>query len=1257
MQTLDPMSLPLQGVRFIEASAGTGKTWTLAALYVRLILAHGQAQDGHQPLLPPEILVVTFTRAATQEVRERIRRRLLEAAAYFQTATAPADAFLSALKTSFPTEQHAQCAQTLSLAADWMDQARITTIHAWCQQVLQEYALTSGQLEAFNITEEEDILYLEASRDYWRRYYYPLNPELAAWISQVFTDPEKLLKQAKPLISRHLVHIHYQGKAMPQVVDFEDIVNQQNCWLHNLETELTSVCRLFSQQHTEIQQLLTEKLPDLNLKFYQKWPKPFLDLQSILAQKNLFKGQDTHLKILKKFSASGIQVKKDKKVPQHPFFDAMDRLVAVLEANPQLDALFQLHAAYGIEQEFVKIKKHLNVKTFQDLIQELASLIQQPENQGLAYQLAQQYPAALIDEFQDTDALQYQIFKSIYFERPNTTCILIGDPKQAIYAFRNADIYTYLNARHAVADYAYTLGTNFRSAKNLVEGINQIFTRAQKYPQGAFKIASSQLGQGLDFHPVQAADTLYQWQYLDQAPPAPIHFWHLPSQGATCSLKHYQEVLAEYCAYQIYQLLSQSQDGKTYLQNSQNGDKKRIQAKDIAILVHDYKEAQKIRQALYQYHIKALYVSERQSIYNTQEAHQLRYWLRAIHEPYQEAYIKVALVSLLSNWHALQALQTDDLAWEQHLYAFRRYHKIWLKEGILPTLQALYQDYRLAERYLHKVQQGERALTNFLHLAELLQEASLEIETPWGLLQYLDMQIHQAQQARANSEHLLRLESDANLVQIVTLYKSKGLEYPFVFIPFACHKIKDKNQEVYFYHNTQGQLVGDFNTKTNEIAKQAAFEEHLQEQIRLLYVGMTRAIYGLFLGVANIAEKKNSISSILHQTAFGYLLAGTPHKAMTEADLTQSLHQLTTQNPHLFAHYQVPEQVPLEGKYQPENPNMQLKPAPLINHQARTPWWIASYSALVPVKDKDTLPDEVTEIAAYPLDEEALQALRHPNLPLLTQDGLAFADEDFQLDTEIETPINPQLIHYIHWFPRGPRQGTFLHEVLEAATKEGWAQMASQSPVRRQLVQWRCQSKGLEAWVPVLDAYLYQFARTYLPAPKHQQSLQDLQDIPLTHIQHWQTEMEFWLTCHQVRIQEIDAWATQALWPGHPRPRVQPVFLQGMFKGYIDLVFEHQGKYFIIDYKSNWLGQDASAYTHEALIQALMQHRYDLQYLFYTLALHRLLKSRHPHYDYDLHFGGVYYWFIRALDAPHQGLIYDKPPRDLIERLDAYFRA
>ena len=574
----------------------------------------------------------------------------------------------------------------------------------------------------------------------------------------------------------------------------------------------------------------------------------------------------------------------------------------------------------------------------------------------------------------------------------------------------------------------------------------------------------------------------------------------------------------------------------------------------------------------------SVYLSDRDSVFDSPEAVDLLHWLRACADPGDDGALRIALAtrSLALDWATLERLNQDERFWEAMVLRFRDYRLLWQQQGVLPMLRRLLADFALPARLLRETD-GERSLTNLLHLAEWLQREAVEVDGEHALLRVLAEQLESP-----TSEEILRLESDADLIKVVTIHKSKGLEYPLVLLPFICtwRELDGKSGTPPSFQSGESRVVELSRDKEQaKAAFQQANDERLSEDMRLLYVALTRARHAVWLGMAPLVMS-NSKSPELHKGAMGYLLGGG--NALSVEEVTTRL-----------------------GDLQAGALEIALEPAPEIGTElfvgaqagelgaAREPrrrvaekWWIASYSALATLATEDD-----SDIAPAPAADEPISASED----LLRESSL----EDLREVEVVPAPFS------LHAFPRGANPGSFLHGLLEWAADENFD--VDEEQLRDQIAR-RCALRGWEEWIGPLTGWLGQYLRTAFRVP-------DATPVSLAGLVTFQKEMEFWFATRNVDSQRLDAAVIRHTLGGVARPTLQANLLNGMLKGFIDLVFEHEGRYYVADYKSNWLGADDEAYTQEALREALLEHRYDLQYALYLFALHRLLQARPPAHD------------------------------------------
>lgn len=886
-------------------------------------------------------------------------------------------------------------------------------------------------------------------------------------------------------------------------------------------------------------------------------------------------------------------------VPAHPALDAMVELPSALEALKHVVADRILwHAATWVRERFAQMKAQRAEIGFNDMLLHLDQALASAQGPALAAIIRQQFPVAMIDEFQDTDPTQYRIFDRIYQvaqNDPATGLFLIGDPKQAIYSFRGADIYTYLQAREATGGRHYSLDTNYRSTAAMVEAVNQLFVAAEQRSdnQGAFLFRQGQANP-LPFVPVQASGRQEEW-VVEGTPQPALTFWQLAADKPL-SKGAYQQAMAQCCASEIVRLLNGVNTG--YRRGEQL---QRLAASDIAILVRDGYEAHAVRAALNERQVRSVYLSDRDSVFVTQEAFDLQLWLAACLQPEDERAVKAALASstLGLTLLELEALQQDELLWEDTVLRFKEYQLRWQQQGVLPMVRQLLQDYRLPQRIVRQTN-GERALTNLLHLAELLQQMARELDGQAALLQFLQ---HAYSDPRGEDEQVLRLESDAALVRVVTIHKSKGLEYPLVFLPFVTsYKPKQRNRSVVLHQ--QGQRTLHLRAEHEEVALQAE-QERLAEDLRLLYVALTRARHACWLGMAELQTP-------LAGSALGYVLGAQAGTSELAAYLAPLVAQHTRVTP-------APE--PTEEPYQALAEHFMPQWREFTASKP-LPWRILSYSALRTQGYSAAMSAPASSMEQVLEDDERVTVTDSRPLPVAQED--------------------------IHGFPRGANPGIFLHDLLEKTLF-----IEHQAPIdldaqRQQLVEQLCEQRGYSEHTDSVLTWLTALMQFEFQLPEQQQ-------FCLGRLTQWQAEMEFWFAAQQVSAEQLDQLVSGHILPGQARPELVPAQLNGMLKGFIDLVFEVDGRYFVADYKSNWLGENEQAYQRQAMDEAVLQHRYDMQYALYSLALHRLLTSRLADYDYDQHMGGVVYLFLRGMAGPEQGLHFVRPTRAFIEALDALF--
>ncbi len=1274
---LDPLSFILRGSRLIEASAGTGKTFTIAALYLRLVLGHGGGAAFGRALTPPEILVVTFTDAATKELRDRIRARLAEAAEAFlaDPDTVPArsrgEDLLHDLRADYSPQQWPACARALRLAAEWMDESAVSTIHGWCNRMLREHAFDSGSLFTQTLETDQRELRAEVVRDYWRSFFVGLSPDDAQRVQGWWKSPDALNKAVGGLLAAQesLAEGLAPEAALRQASEEADralaVMKQPWAGETGWAAELLRVldgCAAAGRFNGRMMQP----------RYYLPW------LQAIRswAEGDGVEPLPANSKGWTRLTPAGLieACKAGAEPLTHPALDDMLSLRERLAQLPDGRAELLCHATRWIAARLAAEQARRAQMGFDELLTQLDAALRGPNGARLAELIRRQFPVALIDEFQDTDPLQYRIFDAIYgvaADAPDTALILIGDPKQAIYAFRGADIHTYLAARRDTQGRHATLGTNFRSTRPMVDAVNHLFMQAERREQGAGAfLFRSGTDNPLPFLPVQAQGRREHW-CIDGEQAAALTCWHWDdaaaegaaapapvgraaparqrAKPATMSAGQAREAAASACAAEIVRLLNLGRAGRAGFAGDGGDDGgddsalRAVQPRDIAILVNTAQEARDVRQALNRHGVRSIYLSDKDSVFQSAAAGELLRWLAACADPDDDRPLRAALGSamLALDWAELDRLNHDELQWEACVIRFRRYQQIWRRQGVLPMLRHLLHDFDVPQRLL--ADGDERTLTDLLHLAELLQQASVQLDGEHALIRWLAEQC--ADEGGDSDARKLRLESDADLVKVVTVHKSKGLEYPLVFVPFACafRAVKADDLPVK-WHDDQGRLKVALQAGGPELA--LADRERLGEDLRKLYVALTRARHATWLGVAPLAEVERS--------ALGYLLGGGV--PLVPAALVQALKQLAEGCPAILA---CPAPETSDERYDAAVQALTEAPAPPLPVPGE-PWWIASYSALRIVAGAG-------DAMAWNSEDETRAAL-----PASPDSAAADIYADSVADATVEPPATaaamattaaaagaaavPAAAGTLHAFPRGAGPGSFLHGLLEWAGRQGFARVLVEPAMQADLadlIARRCNLAGWSHWILPLRRWLDAWLATPLDLRALLPGSAPVAPAALGRVQ---VEMEFWFGAQRVDAVALDALVCRYTLDGAPRTPLSPRQLNGMLKGFVDLVFEHEGRYFVVDYKSNWLGPGDADYTPAALREAVLRHRYELQYVLYVFALHRLLRRRLPGYDYDRHVGGALCMFLRGHAASGQGLHGERPPRALIEALDVLFQ-
>ncbi|MEJ2455037.1 MAG: exodeoxyribonuclease V subunit beta [Candidatus Thiodiazotropha sp.] len=1181
---MDVMKTPLQGINLVEASAGTGKTHTLTTLYLRLLL--------EQEIAPEGVLVMTYTKAATAELKQRIRNRLSALRHVLQGGESEDDS-LTEMAAGQADPERAR--QLLDLALAGFDQAAIFTIHGFCQRVLSEHAFETGQAFRTELVPDQSVRLQEVVDDFWRREIDRLPALFLQAFRQLIASPDHLLVQLRFALGKPYLQV--RSREWP--VDLERLEREAS----RMREEVRALWR---QAGDDIKAMLSHSQSLKGNLYRADWVDGWCrKLQAWLQESPYSVPFDK----ADRFTASQLaaSVKKGGEPPRHPFFDCFEAYLSLArDCAEAFDRAWGalLKACYDyLVVEVPRRQMEAGEWSYDDLLLELHKALSGPAGEALASRLRYCYPAALVDEFQDTDPVQYAILRAIYgeSERP---LFLVGDPKQAIYSFRGADLFAYLRARRELVTAIHELDTNWRSSADLVAGVNSLFASADR----PFWYAE------IDFHPVTPAPR-------DMAPlkirgdnAAPLQVWRLPFDRQTKAESVRQEV-ADSVADEIAHLLSQAERGQAQL------EARPLVGSDFAVLVRTHRQAERIAGSLRARGVNSVRSSQL-SVFFTPEAESLERLLLALLEPQRGGRLRAALATPLMGWDAngLETLNRDDQLLGQITGRFFDYHRLWREQGFIVMFRRLLIREGVEQRLLD-YRDGERRVTNLLHLAELLYQQ--ESEAGPGMEALVKWLVRQRLSGEADENRLLRLESDSRLVRIDTLHGSKGLEYGIVFCPFLWDEGGARETTgPYLFHDPAMDYAAVLELGSDRFEADRSYqrEEALAESLRLLYVALTRARHRCYLpwGLVKNSDR-SALAWLLHADDSGQRqelrLAEweSRSKDLDESVVDRDLQALVARSKGCIAVLPMPQprsRSQLELGMPPA-----LEPARRFTGQLPPLQRVASFSSLVAGHSED-LPDYDAQRAA----EAAMQPL---------PEG-----------------------HDIHGFPRGAGPGRCLHAILERVDFSALHESELSATVAEQLGQ-----HAIDAgWVPVVARMVQDLVETPLNA----------QGLKLSQVGRARRvdEMGFHFPVRGLETSAISRLGERHRFSAVPEMTaglgcVTGGRLQGFVKGFIDLVFEWEGRYYLVDYKSNWLGSGIGDYHQGALRDAMLEHGYPLQYALYTLALHRYLGLRLADYDYERHFGGVYYLFLRGI-TPHTGSEYgvvaERPAHGFVDALDKLMR-
>ncbi len=1173
----------LDGVNLIEASAGTGKTYALAGLYVRLLIE--KRFDARQ------ILVITFTTSATAELQRRIRAMVSDAHRAFVNAKAD-PGWLADLLEKYPAQNERKAiARHLALTLANYDETAIYTIHGFCQRVLTDHAFAGSVLFEAEFLQNQTALEKEFVEDFWRRQFYDNSPGIVRYALAKKLRPERLLNLLRLVLAKPDMTI------LPEFRPFSR--DQFERLLEGLNASYERLKALWLQDKEGVAQALSDDA--LSGATYGKKVVALVEaLEVLMAQDEPVVPMPESLqKITTEFIRS--KEKKNRTAPEHPLFDIAQEVWDQSQglANELDTYLLDLQKRFMEEarDKFSESKRQKNVLYFDDLLIRVRDALMAEGGHRLAEGLRKQYAAVLVDEFQDTDPIQYAILQSVFLPDDVSSrriVFYIGDPKQAIYSFRGADIYAYLRAAKSV-DHTYTMNHNWRSEASLIRAINALFEK-QERPFYSDEILYSRIHPG-----VQAP--VSPLTFAGEALPA-LHWWFVSGaqEGQPRLLGQTREIIYAAVVSEILALLKSGRNRVALI------GERPVSPHDIAILARTNFEAIEFRKRLASMGVPCVIYS-RESVFATDEANELIWLMQAIAHGDDEGYLLTAQTTSFFDRRAsdLAACLEDENRLERLRERFKDYLELWLRRGFMTCFHTLLEQEGVRPRIAARPD-GERRLTNYLHLAERLGQAEVrENLTPPKLIGWLRDMAQAPDSAKEDEQ--MRLETDCLCVRIVTMHKSKGLEYPIVFCPFTWEegqKPKDTPPVCFHEKDRNWRATADFGSENLDAHVARRDAEALAEQCRLLYVALTRAKNRCYFVWGNIKNTQRGALFYLFHRALWKSQAGD----FTDEDMLSHIESFAADAPGDIL-VKTLREVDLPEAWQPERIGGELA-CRTFSGRIDPRWKMTSYTYITASVHEEE-----------PLDEEA-------DIPVLSEETSGNDCADTLCD-----------------LPPGAATGIALHEILEQMDFQSVRGEPSKTIVSDVLARYSYPS----AWQGVIIQAMEQLVQTELHAHEGEA-------FRLSQVQRGRTlrELEFYYPLREMSADRFVAALSKHGRFGQERHRklsFPPI--RGFLKGVIDLVFEHQGRFYLVDWKSNHLGNRSEDYQAEKIDRAMSRSFYDVQYLIYTVALHRYLKARLPGYSYREHFGGVYYFFLRGISgqADHGcGIFFDRPGEDVIAGLE-----
>jgi len=1194
------LECPIKGSNLIEASAGTGKTYSIAMLYLKALL-----EDKVDSV--KNILVLTFTKAATSEIKIRIYSNLLKArkilqSSYKKNNQTPEDTTLNKILSPYFQDKKSAI-KKLSKAIRNFDESAVYTIHGFCNLILNEYAFSSGSLFEKNIITDQSTLVHDCIMDYWRKYaFYAPKCALIGLENLSLNDLYDIykIKENNPhavLNNATLKYASNSDKLEKKYEEAENIAHEIKDSLKQITPdELVALLPMESLNKRIYKQSKVTKSADSILNFFQS--------SAPLYTKNI---NITDLELFTESKINSSYKKNCEQTELHGIFRQLQFFSEIyshfLEIRDSWVTSFKSEMIDFVYQRLSQYKRERGLMYFSDQLLSLHAAVKNG-SENFREKIGKYYQLVFVDEFQDTDPIQYEIINNLFVNR--SAIFFIGDPKQSIYSFRGADIYAYLKAKDSVEN-TFTMSTNFRSEPSLVESVNYIFTSNFR----------KDMPFAIDRVEYSKTDSLHSDEnhfFAENISDKTFKIWVLDSEdGKPLKTGDYMEIVASKTASEISKILELSKEGKALI--TEKGKTRPVKPADFAVLCRKSEEILKVKNFLDAHNIPAI-ISVSKSIFESEEAYEVALILTALAEPSNVNIIKNMLITELFGYDL--AYLRDKKESEEFVnfsITFRHYREIYESKGIMNCMNHILENEGLTENII-QTERGQRKITNFNQLVEILHKKESESSMSlYELTNWLNSQ--RAGHMLKEEEYDLRMETDEKAVNLLTIHKSKGLQFPIVFAPFLLSASVNNKFRPFVFHDENHCSKFQI-TKDNETERLHATET-LSENLRLSYVALTRAKYLCYTVWARTTN--------VHTSSLGYLFSQHDFFSKDTKDYFNKLQNIKEPlykalDKKAFSYIDIVD-ITSEVDHQKHSETMtsdtNVEELTYKHPKVKTfkHWEISSFSTLA------------KEVAHH------------------TSSGGIYDDEIF-------LPENPEANNQTEYtmatLPKGANTGNAMHELLEKIDLNTFSLKETKKLIVQTLQKY---SININFRQPIFENI------NNLRNKIIDENIDlCLKNIPFSDALH---EMEFYFPTHNISLydlasvftlhsedSEIERKITESLKPD------KYIKSTGFMKGYIDFIFRHKNKYYIIDWKTNYLGDTTSDYSYSSMTNAVCDSLYFLQYHIYTIALMLHLKNHISDLSYDKHFGGVYYIFLRGLnnnENSRDGIFYHKPTEKVIANL------